>query len=956
MKRVLSLILSIVMAVGMVAGMGTIEVSADSGWEDCYREIIDEAAREAEDEDNENKAGGEYDGATATAIYFLHDMDNNAIPELIIYVADLLNGGNGIIFYTYEPSQNIAVEIYSENHYDILSGSLLATNNGDILFAGGVIAKDRFVMKDKNVEKINLDWSSSHIENLIGNMDGIVTDEEIEDSTIKPYVIYPYQSGNKPDYSGFDDYIAENPSSLTPSYQEPTPTPAPESAPVSRSYDFQFERDNFHALNNWSYFFNSSEDKEEGYIVSFGAGNPLGQLLTGMSAQVISDVREAKGGTDSANRTWNGSCYGMSTVAILNKYGRRLDLSQYSNREGGRAENLYDLCDPKDDLNVKGLINYYQLMQYLPDSRKVKDYNNTKINSDFQYIARRMYDAAKTSGATNIAAILGIQWRVADDETSDARIVQLRDSVGRKPYGHAIMIYGEIDASTGDLYKETVENYGECYVISVYDPNYATKQKLYISTDLTKAYYRVYVNRGTNRNGYYTDVTYDSENFHGSTFLPYYVNNSIETLDIVNYEGRDRNVTLTDYEDSSLSTNDNTAFTVNTASGEEYTAYRDGWLSLSKAIPDSYNEDGACNVRFILPQEEGLTVRTEKQDQVYYNMIYSNCSETIDGYNIDTIEFDPDKRISVSGQDMDYRASLTFDDRTPGVDVIIYEVIGENANNITLNERENGVEITGDNLRDIEINMVRDIENEENAAIENSGNNSVYVEENTIYVDTNADGNYTEDEIVYQGEVDSTVSPWAQEQIAQAQSEGLIPSILQGKDLTAPISRAEFAAVAVTMYEKLGGDAVGYSSVPFSDQDDIPNPEDVAKAYALGITNGTDNNMFAPNDNITREDLTTMLCRAVKKNGLDGWTLENDAAYPLDISGVEPYADDADISDYARESVYYMTKIGVVNGMGDNMFMPKASTAGENALIYSMATREQALVMSLRVIENGSNL
>lgn len=956
MKRVLSLILSIVMAVGMVAGMGAIEASADSGWESCYKEIVELAAQMAEDEDNENKAGGRYgDESTATAIYYLHDMNGDDIPELIVYLLDRVNGGCDTSFFTYDASKDEAVELY-EAQDDIISGALYKMNNGDIVFAFsyGVLATCKYVMTENQVEKIDLE-TGSRLGDFIGDMDGEETDEEYEECFIMPYLAYPYTNGS-PDYSGFDDYIAENPSSLTPSYQEPTPTPAPESAPVSRSYDFQFERDNFHALNNWSYFFNSSEDKEEGYIVSFGAGNPLGQLLTGMSAQVISDVREAKGGTDSANRTWNGSCYGMSTVAILNKYGGRLDLSQYSNREGGRAENLYDLCDPKDDLNVKGLINYYQLMQYLPDSRKVKDYNNTKINSDFQYIVRRMYDAAKTSGATNIAAILGIQWRVADDETSDARLVQLRDSVGRKPYGHAIMIYGEIDASTGDLYKETVENYGECYVISVYDPNYATKQKLYISTDLTKAYYRVYVNRGTNRNGYYTDVTYDSENFHGSTFLPYYVNNSIETLDIVNYEGRDRNVTLTDYEDSSLSTNDNTAFTVNTASGEEYTAYRDGWLSLSKAIPDSYNEDGACNVRFILPQEEGLTVRTEKQDQVYYNMIYSNCSETIDGYNIDTIEFDPDKRISVSGQDMDYRASLTFDDRTPGVDVIIYEVIGENANNITLNERENGVEITGDNLRDIEINMVRDIENEENAAIENSGNNSVYVEENTIYVDTNADGNYTEDEIVYQGEVDSTVSPWAQEQIAQAQSEGLIPSILQGKDLTAPISRAEFAAVAVTMYEKLGGDAVGYSSVPFSDQDDIPNPEDVAKAYALGITNGTDNNMFAPNDNITREDLTTMLCRAVKKNGLDGWTLENDAAYPLDISGVEPYADDADISDYARESVYYMTKIGVVNGMGDNMFMPKASTAGENALIYSMATREQALVMSLRVIENGSNL
>lgn len=866
------------------------------------------------------------------------------------------------VFFTYDASKDEAVELY-EAQDDIISGALYKMNNGDIVFAFsyGVLATCKYVMTENQVEKIDLE-TGSRLGDFIGDMDGEETDEEYEECFIMPYLAYPYTNGS-PDYSGFDDYIAENPSSLTPSYQEPTPTPAPESAPVSRSYDFQFERDNFHALNNWSYFFNSSEDKEEGYIVSFGAGNPLGQLLTGMSAQVISDVREAKGGTDSANRTWNGSCYGMSTVAILNKYGGRLDLSQYSNREGGRAENLYDLCDPKDDLNVKGLINYYQLMWQLPDKDRTILTQKKEAENNSEYFLKALYNAAKNSGNTGLAANFEFAWQTIAEDSSYAQVIPgelyIDDENGERitgisVKGHSVVIYGgEIDETTHDLTKKTVDRYGECYIIDVYDPNYDMKQELYITTDFKKAIYHVNLDKGNEYEK--VDIVYDGNN-DTSTLIPQAVDNSIETLDIVNYEGRDRNVTLTDYEDSSLSTNDNTAFTVNTASGEEYTAYRDGWLSLSKAIPDSYNEDGACNVRFILPQEEGLTVRTEKQDQVYYNMIYSNCSETIDGYNIDTIEFDPDKRISVSGQDMDYRASLTFDDRTPGVDVIIYEVIGENANNITLNERENGVEITGDNLRDIEINMVRDIENEENAAIENSGNNSVYVEENTIYVDTNADGNYTEDEIVYQGEVDSTVSTWAQEQIAQAQSEGLIPSILQGKDLTAPISRAEFAAVAVTMYEKLGGDAVGYSSVPFSDQDDIPNPEDVAKAYALGITNGTDNNMFAPNDNITREDLTTMLCRAVKKNGLDGWTLENDAAYPLDISGVEPYADDADISDYARESVYYMTKIGVVNGMGDNMFMPKASTAGENALIYSMATREQALVMSLRVIENGSNL
>lgn len=100
MKRVLSLILSIVMAVGMVAGMGTIEVSADSGWESCYKEIVELAAQMAEDEDNENKAGGRYgDESTATAIYYLHDMNGDDIPELIVYLLDRVNGGCDTSFF-----------------------------------------------------------------------------------------------------------------------------------------------------------------------------------------------------------------------------------------------------------------------------------------------------------------------------------------------------------------------------------------------------------------------------------------------------------------------------------------------------------------------------------------------------------------------------------------------------------------------------------------------------------------------------------------------------------------------------------------------------------------------------------------------------------------------------------------------------------------------------------------
>ena len=47
-------------------------------------------------------------------------------------------------------------------------------------------------------------------------------------------------------------------------------------------------------------------------------------------------------------------------------------------------------------------------------------------------------------------------------------------------------------------------------------------------------------------------------------------------------------------------------------------------------------------------------------------------------------------------------------------------------------------------------------------------------------------------------------SGWAQEELARADELGLIPDCLEGADLTADITRAEFAAVCVKVYENLG--------------------------------------------------------------------------------------------------------------------------------------------------------
>ena len=98
--------------------------------------------------------------------------------------------------------------------------------------------------------------------------------------------------------------------------------------------------------------------------------------------------------------------------------------------------------------------------------------------------------------------------------------------------------------------------------------------------------------------------------------------------------------------------------------------------------------------------------------------------------------------------------------------------------------------------------------------------------------------------------------------------------------------------------------------------------------------------------------MATMLTRVVKKVAHPNYTIETDANYPLDTSGVNRFADDGDISDYAYAAVYFMAKNGIINGMGNNLFAPKNTTSAQAAAFYANATREQALLTSVRSLNN----
>ncbi len=202
----------------------------------------------------------------------------------------------------------------------------------------------------------------------------------------------------------------------------------------------------------------------------------------------------------------------------------------------------------------------------------------------------------------------------------------------------------------------------------------------------------------------------------------------------------------------------------------------------------------------------------------------------------------------------------------------------------------------------------------------------------------------------------SRTSAWARESMTEANIAGLIPDTLKDADMTRPITRAEFTAVAVKLYESLTGAPAPSASAPFTDIAANPNKGDIEKAFSLNIAVGLSATEFAPDDAINREQLATMLCRVVKKYRFADWNLASDSQYVLDTSDVALFADDADISAFAKPSVYYMAKMGIIQGVTDVLFAPKNITSEQEAQGYATATREQAIILSLRIYQQADQL
>ena len=104
----------------------------------------------------------------------------------------------------------------------------------------------------------------------------------------------------------------------------------------------------------------------------------------------------------------------------------------------------------------------------------------------------------------------------------------------------------------------------------------------------------------------------------------------------------------------------------------------------------------------------------------------------------------------------------------------------------------------------------------------------------------------------------------------------------------------------------------------------------IAWADQAGVVNGYGNNAFGPNDNVTREQLVTILYRYAAKNGyLTGST-----------GSLSGYADVGSVSSYAAEAMGWAVEIGLVKGVDDTHIAP-----------LNNATRAQVATILMRFCE-----
>ncbi|MDR1065673.1 MAG: Ig-like domain-containing protein [Oscillospiraceae bacterium] len=169
-------------------------------------------------------------------------------------------------------------------------------------------------------------------------------------------------------------------------------------------------------------------------------------------------------------------------------------------------------------------------------------------------------------------------------------------------------------------------------------------------------------------------------------------------------------------------------------------------------------------------------------------------------------------------------------------------------------------------------------------------------------------------------------SGWAASEITGASTSGLLTDNA-AKDFHHSMTRDEFCEIVVRLAEKtLGRELAVPARTPFSDA----RSEHVLKAYQYGLVDGVGNGRFDPDAKITREQIATLMVRALNRLQQDvGRTLLSPPVSEL------TFKDASKIGEYARESMRYAVANGIFKGDDYNNVNPLTDVNAEQCVIVA---------------------
>ena len=168
---------------------------------------------------------------------------------------------------------------------------------------------------------------------------------------------------------------------------------------------------------------------------------------------------------------------------------------------------------------------------------------------------------------------------------------------------------------------------------------------------------------------------------------------------------------------------------------------------------------------------------------------------------------------------------------------------------------------------------------------------------------------------------DVTEGDWFYDAVRYAYETGLMDGV--GDNLFAPNSQTTRAQLVTILYRLEGEPEVSGTSGFTDVEAGTWYTDAVAWAAANGIVNGTTDTTFAPGEDITREQLVTVLYRYAESKGYD-------VSASADLSG---YPDAGQVQDYAQPAMAWAVAEGIVEGVDGNLNPTGDATRAQIATI-----------------------